>query len=215
MITTFTPKGLYAITDSQPKANDTHHHLSQLLSKIESSLKGGTRIIQFRDKHSSPKEKLEYATAIATRCQQYNATLIINDDLTIAAKLGVGLHLGQDDGCIKTARKTLGDDAIIGATCHASLDYAEQAAQQGATYLAFGRFFPSTTKPHASPAPLDILATAKERFELPVVAIGGINLDNAPQVISAGADMIAAVDAVYNVPNIQQTCQQFQALFSV
>jgi len=206
-------KGLYAVTATRAENHPTDQHLTQLLLAVKSSLEGGTKIIQFRDKDSAAEEKLEYAIALKTLCQQYNAALIINDELSIAAELGLGLHLGREDGCIETARKVLGDNAIIGATCHASLDYAEEAAQQGATYLAFGRFFSSTTKPDASPAPLDILTQAKAQFQLPVVAIGGINLDNAPQAISAGADMVAAVDAVYNVPNITETCQQFQALF--
>ncbi|MBL4868315.1 MAG: thiamine phosphate synthase [Pseudomonadales bacterium] len=207
-------KGLYAVTATRAEKHPTDQHLTQLLLAVKSSLEGGTKIIQFRDKDSATEEKLEYAIALKTLCQQYNAALIINDELSIAAELGLGLHLGREDGCIETARKVLGDNAIIGATCHASLDYAEEAAQQGATYLAFGRFFSSTTKPDASPAPLDILTQAKAQFQLPVVAIGGINLDNAPYAISAGADMVAAVDAIYNVPNITETCQKFQALFS-
>lgn len=207
-------KGLYAITTPQLDRGSTQNHLLTLLASVKLALEGGTSIVQYRDKHSSAKVKIKVASALATLCQQFNAVLIINDDLSIATELGVGLHLGREDGSIEAARKILGEKAIIGATCHDSLQFAEEAAQQGASYLAFGRFFPSTTKPHAPQAPLDILTIAKARFQLPLVAIGGINLDNAKQAINAGANMIAAADAIFNAPNITKTCQQFQALIS-
>lgn len=210
-------KGLYAITPSlhlAPQGEDAAvSNFSTILSKIEIVLKSGTTTIQYRDKTSATTTKFENAAIIASLCHHYDANLIINDDLPLAAELEVGLHLGRGDGCLSTARKILGKDAIIGATCHGSLQYAEEATQQGASYLAFGRFFHSSTKPKALPASLDILATAKARFHLPIVAIGGINLDNAPLVINAGADMIASVDAIFNSSNISETCQHFQHFF--
>jgi len=128
-----------------------------------------------------------------------------------------GAHLGRGDGNLSAAREYLGKNAIIGATCHGSLDFAQEAYSQDVDYLAFGAFFASQSKPKATPADIGILPQAKSRFALPIVAIGGINLDNANQVISAGADMVAVIHALYaqdSNDSIENQARAFTACFN-
>ncbi len=194
---------LYLITDSQLLAG-------RLLPAIEQALIGGAKLIQYRDKSTDTAKRLHEAQQLKALCQCYNVPLIINDDLELAVQLGVGVHLGQQDGSIALARQRLGQDAIIGATCHNSLDFAKQAATQGASYLAFGAFYPSSTKPLAQAADLQTLTQAKQLFSLPVVAIGGINLDNARPLIDAGADYLAVISDIFALPTAN-ICQQAEA----
>ena len=143
-------RGLYAITDSQLLAG-------RFLSHVEAALEGGVRLLQYRDKSDDTAPRLREAEALKTLCERYGTELIINDDAELAARLGVGVHLGQTDGPLTPARALLGRQAIIGSTCHASLDLAQQAANEGASYVAFGRFFNSVTKPGAPAASVDLL----------------------------------------------------------
>lgn len=190
-------QGIYAITDATLLADD-----AQLLSGCEAALRGGLALLQYREKSGDERLRWRQAQALAALCETYGVPLIINDDLVLAKRLRVagfgvvGLHLGQRDGSLREARERLGFDAIIGATCHARLDLAARAAADGASYLAFGRFFASRTKPEAPPAPLELLAQAG-RFGLPRVAIGGIDSDNASMAHDAGADLLATVHAVF------------------
>ncbi|HNC85697.1 MAG TPA: thiamine phosphate synthase [Agitococcus sp.] len=177
---------------------------------VEQALIGGAKLIQYRDKSTNTAKRLHEAQQLKALCQRYNVPLIINDDLELAVQLGVGVHLGQQDGSIALARQRLGQDAIIGATCHNSLEFAKQAATQGASYLAFGAFYPSSTKPLAQAAALQTLTQAKQLFSLPVVAIGGINLDNARPLIDAGADYLAVISDIFALPTAN-ICQQAEA----
>lgn len=198
--------GLYGITDAELMPST-----EIMLKKVELSIKGGARIIQYRDKSSDLKKRVEQASTLNKLCRQYNIPLLINDDAGLAAGIGAaGVHLGQSDGAVCEAREMLGEEAIIGVTCHDSLALAELAFKEGANYIAFGAFFPSKTKPHAQPAPLSLLQQAKEKVDLPIVAIGGISVDNAAQIIDAGADMIAVIHALYAQNNITATAKQFQ-----
>ena len=194
---------LYLITDSQLLAG-------RLLPAVEQALIGGAKLIQYRDKSTDTAKRLHEAQQLKDLCQCYNVPLIINDNLELAAQLGVGVHLGQQDGSIALARQRLGQDAIIGATCHNSLEFAKQAATQGASYLAFGAFYPSSTKPLAQAADLQTLTQAKQLFSLPVVAIGGITLDNARPLIDAGADYLAVISDIFALPTAH-ICQQAEA----
>lgn len=203
-------RGLYAITDS--------HLLTQgrLLPWVDAALAGGARILQYRDKSDDPARRLDEARQLKGLCEYYGATLIINDDLPLAAELGVGLHLGRDDGCLREARAQLGNAAIIGATCHADLMFAEQAQAAGASYIAFGRFFQSVTKPGTPQATPVLLEQARQRFSLPIVAIGGITLHNAPQLIGAGANMLAVVNGLFGTPSaveVERRARGFTELF--
>jgi thiamine-phosphate pyrophosphorylase len=175
-------RGLYAITDSRLLAD------GRLLPYVEAALRGGARLLQYRDKSADESRRLREAEALRELCERHGATLIINDDAELAARLGVSVHLGQTDGSLAAARALLGRQAIIGATCHGSLQLADQAVAEGADYMAFGRFFQSLTKPGASEASPELLEQARARFaNVPLVAIGGVSLDNAPELIGRGA----------------------------
>lgn len=204
-------RGLYAITDSQLLAD------GRLLPYVEAVLKGGARLLQYRDKSADAARRLREAEALRELCLRYGAELIINDDAELAARLGVGLHLGQGDGSLAAARTLLGRQAIIGATCHAQLELAEQAVAEGASYIAFGRFFTSNTKPGAPAATPELLSAARQRFNLPITAIGGITLASAPALIAQGASLLAVVHALFSAPcaaEVEQRARAFSALFA-
>lgn len=204
-------RGLYAITDRQLLAD------GRLLPYVEAALKGGARLLQYRDKSADDARRLREAEALRELCNRYGAALIINDDAELAARLGVGLHLGQGDGSLSVARALLGRQAIIGATCHAQLPLAEQAVREGASYVAFGRFFDSTTKPGAPMATPALLADASSRLNLPIVAIGGITLENAPALIAQGVSMVAVVHGLFGAASaaeVEQRARAFSALFA-
>ncbi|SDR85786.1 thiamine-phosphate diphosphorylase [Halopseudomonas xinjiangensis] len=200
-------RGLYAITDSELLGAD------RLLSWVDAALAGGARLVQYRDKTADVERRREEACQLLRLCDYYGARLIINDDLPLAAELNVGLHLGRDDGSLREARQALGDQAIIGATCHASLDFAEQAVEEGASYVAFGRFFQSVTKPGAPAATPVLLEQGRRAFAVPIVAIGGITLHNAPQLRIAGADMLAVVHGLFGA-NSPSEVERRARLFS-
>lgn len=190
-------QGIYAITDSGLLPDD-----ARLLTACEAALQGGLALLQYRDKSADEAQRRRQSRALAILCRGFGVPLIINDDLALAHDLreagfdGVGLHLGEEDGSLREARRVLGSEPIIGASCYASLAIAEQATAEGASYLAFGRFFASRTKPEALPAPLELLDEAA-RFGLPRVAIGGLDVDNVARVHDAGGDLLAMVHAVF------------------
>lgn len=199
---------LYAITDHQLLS------AQRLLDDVAQALDGGCRRIQYRDKTEDRARRQREVEALQKLCQQYGAQLLINDDIELARSSGAqGVHLGQSDANPAQARERLGPTAIIGVTCHASLDLARTALQDGADYLAFGRFFPSHTKPEAPAAPLTLLERARIEFgEQPIVAIGGITLDNAPAVLASGADWLAVSHSLFSAPDIQARAQAFATL---
>ena len=203
-------RGLYAITDSELLKG-------RLLPYVEAALKGGATLLQYRDKSTDEARRLREAQALRELCNRYGASLIINDDAELAARLGVGLHLGQTDGSLSAARALLGRQAIIGGTCHAQLELADVAAKEGASYVAFGRFFDSNTKPGAPAATLDLLDAAKSRVNLPLVAIGGVTLDNAPQLIAHGASMVAVIHGLFGADSaaeVERRARAFSDLFT-
>lgn len=201
-------QGLYVVTDSTLLKDN-------LLSAVEEALKGGAQIVQYRDKSSNNSQRLHEAQQLKNLCDSYHIPLLINDDVDLALSVGAGVHLGQSDGSIAVARQRLGQDAIIGATCHNSLVLAQQAVAEGASYIAFGAFYPSSTKPLAQLANLATLTQAKQLYNLPVVAIGGITLDNAAPLIAAGADYVAVISDIFARPvnDIRQRAQSFKPLF--
>ncbi|WP_181298054.1 thiamine phosphate synthase [Pseudomonas sp. Q2-TVG4-2] len=204
-------RGLYAITDSKLLAD------GRLLPYAEAALKGGARLLQYRDKSDDDKRRIREAEALRELCERHGAQLIINDDAELAARLGVGLHLGQEDGSLSVARALLGRTAVIGATCHARLDLAEQAAHEGASYVAFGRFFDSNTKPGAPAATLELLEQARQRITLPITVIGGVTLENAPDLIARGASLVAVVHALFaaeSASEVERRAHAFSELFA-
>lgn len=199
-------QGLYGITDNKLLDN------GRLIPYVEAALKGGMRLLQYRDKSQNSERRYQEASALKALCEQYQAYLLINDDVKLAKQLGVGVHLGQEDGSIKEARKLLGNDAIIGATCHGNIELAKQAKAEGASYLAFGRFFSSQTKPNAELADITVLKEAQHLL-LPTCAIGGITLDKVPTLLAQGANLIAVVHALF-AADTPQAVQINAELFS-
>jgi thiamine-phosphate pyrophosphorylase len=199
---------LYAITDSQLLPDE------KLFSGVEAALKGGCKFVQYRDKSNHSEKRLKDAERLLDLCNQYNANLIINDDVQLAHKIHAqGVHLGQGDGDVNAARELLGDAAIIGVTCHDSLALAEKAIADGASYIAFGRFFSSNTKPDARPAPLNLLTEAKTKFpNTTIVAIGGITIENVKSILDAGANLIAVCHSLFATNDIEAQARLFNKL---
>ena len=190
-------KGLYAIT---PDMADT----DLLLKKVESALQGGIDILQYRNKAANHKLQTQQARAILPLCRQYNVPLIINDSVKLCLTLDAdGVHLGAEDGNLAEVRKRIGRDKVLGASCYNRFDLALSAQQAGASYVAFGACFTSRTKPNAPVANLNLFKRAKVELNIPTVAIGGITLKNAAQVIQAGADAIAVINAIFNADDIK------------
>ena len=201
---------LYAITDSQLLPGDS------LLSAVHAALKGGCKLVQYRDKSEDQARRFSEAKTLLSLCVKYDAKLLINDDISLAKEVGAhGVHLGQDDTNAVAARIILGSKAIIGVTCHDSLALAEQAIKNSANYIAFGRFFSSNTKPDARPAPLNLLTQAKAKFpNTQIAAIGGITIENANTVLDAGADLIAVCHSLFAANDIEAQAKLFCRLSS-
>ncbi|MDH4553192.1 thiamine phosphate synthase [Pseudomonas sp. BN607] len=197
-------RGLYAITDSQLLAG-------RFLSHVEAALEGGVCLLQYRDKSDDAARRLREAEGLLKLCERYGTQLIINDDAELAARLGVGVHLGQTDGPLTPARALLGRKAIIGSTCHANLDLAAQAASEGASYVAFGRFFNSVTKPGAPAANVELLEQARAQVKLPIAVIGGITLDNAAPLVAHGADLLAVIHGLFGADSAQEVTRRARA----
>ncbi|HKM14682.1 MAG TPA: thiamine phosphate synthase [Marinospirillum sp.] len=201
-------RGIYAITDANLLPDDT-----RLQEAAEAALRGGIRLLQYRDKTADASKALRQTRMLADLCLSYECQLIINDDPKLAkACEAAGVHLGQNDANLRHARQFLGQHAIIGSTCHNSLQLAIIAAEQSANYLAFGRFFSSTTKPYAPAANLSIFKLA-EHLGLPTVAIGGISLEQAPIFAKAGASMIAAAAGVFAQPCPEEAVRALRKAF--
>lgn len=202
-------RGLYAITDEKILPE------SALTASIEQALIGGTSIVQYRDKSGNGIKRLQQATVLRTLCNQYDASLIINDDITLAKTVAAdGVHLGEDDATIEQARQILGNDAIIGVSCYNQLQRALDAQTNGADYVAFGAIFTSPTKPAAQPASCELITEAKSQLHIPVCAIGGIDKTNVANVIDAGADMTALISGLFCVKDITQTAAYIARLFN-
>lgn len=200
-------RGLYAVT---PQTEDS----ARLAAQVRAALEGGTRVVQYRDKSTDRALRRYQASALHALCCAHGAALIINDDVDLAMEIDAhGVHLGREDGSISAARARLGPHKLIGATCYRLLENAERALAEGADHIAFGSFFVSTVKPGAVRSTPTILTEAKRRFGVPVVAIGGITPENAPIVISAGADSVAVITALFSAPDITAAARQFNALF--
>lgn len=202
-------KGLYAITDSKLCPPD------RILHQVESALRGGASVIQYRDKREEKSGCEGEIAGILALCHRFEALLIINDDIGLARKTGAhGVHLGKDDANLLEARNLLGSSAIIGVSCYNSLDLAKSASANGADYIAFGRFFPSLIKPDAIQAELSLLTEARQEITKPLVAIGGITPENGAPLIAAGADMLAVIHGVFGQPDIHTASRRLSALFT-
>ena len=201
-------RGLYAVTPDEADS-------ARLVTQVRAALAGGTRILQYRNKGADAALRRAQASALCALCHDYGAALIINDDLDLALAVDAdGLHLGGEDGSLAAARARLGPGKWLGASCYRSLDNAERAIAEGADHIAFGSFFVSSVKPGAVRSTPALLTEAKQKFGVPVVAIGGITLGNAPRLIAAGADSVAVITALFGAPDVALAAQQFNALFA-
>ena len=200
-------RGLYVIT---PECTDGN----QLLTQIEAALSGGCRIVQYRDKQSAMPEQVLRARALRGLTRRYGARLLINDDIALAHLIDAdGVHLGKDDGNLVLARAILGGDKILGASCYDDFGAAMAAHKAGANYVAFGAVYPSPTKPNAVNAPLELFSRAKTGLTATTCAIGGITLENAAPLITAGADLLAVITDLFSAPDIAAHVVAYQRLF--
>lgn len=200
--------GLYAVT---PDIADT----DQLRALVEASLIGGASVIQYRNKTAGHGLRIKQSCTLLDLCRKHHVPLIINDHIELCLAIDAdGVHLGGNDGNLAAARQRLGAGKILGASCYNRFELALEARAADADYLAFGSCFDSSSKPAAVRAPLDLLGRARKEIGLPLVAIGGITLDNAAQAINAGADAIAVIAALFSAANVTQTAQQFSNLFT-
>lgn len=198
--------GLYAITPEQ-------HDTAELSRKVRLALKGGARVLQYRNKLGDDALRLEQATALRGLTREFGAMLIVNDDALLAQRVDAdGVHLGGEDGSVVAARSLLGKHKIIGVSCYNRLSLAYQAVVQGADYVAFGAFFASAVKPSAPVAGLELLRQARCEIAVPIVAIGGITLDNGAQLLAAGADALAVISALFGAQDIRLAARQFTNL---
>ena len=196
-------KGLYAITDSKLMGAD-------LISKTELAILGGINILQYRNKTASETQQEQEAQELSELCKKNNVLFIINDNVDLALKVNAdGVHIGQKDTHFTQAREQLGEDKIIGVTCNNKVELAQTAQQQGANYVAFGRFFNSETKPLAPTAQISILNEARKKISIPIVAIGGITPTTAPLLLKEGADILAVVHGIFGQENITNATRQF------
>jgi thiamine-phosphate pyrophosphorylase len=184
--------GLYAIADTQCLDD------ARLLPAVSDAIAGGARVIQYRDKSHDAPTRLTQAKKIAVVCRQHRALFLVNDDVALAKESGAdGVHLGRDDMPLSQARAVLGAGAIIGVSCYNELAHALKAETDGADYVAFGRFFPSRTKPQAVQADPSLLREAKKKLHIPIVAIGGITPENGASLLAAGADALAVIEGIF------------------
>jgi thiamine-phosphate pyrophosphorylase len=197
-------RGLYAVTPSDLEP-------SAMISRCRRVISGGAAMLQYR---TDDVPDVELARALCELCRDSGVRFIINDDPMFAARTGAdGVHLGRHDASIEEARAILGPDAIIGASCYDDLELARSAQGLGADYIAFGAMRRSTTKPEAPIAPVSLLEAARG-LNLPVVAIGGITLSDAPELIAAGADLLAVISDLFHHPDPAARASAYAACFA-
>lgn len=201
-------KGLYAIT---PDCSDT----PELVSRVRLALEGGAHVLQYRSKKASAALRLEQARALRILSRQFGVPFIVNDDVSLALAVEAdGVHLGADDGAPDAARAALGRGKILGVSCYNRPSLARAALAGGADYVAFGAFFPSSVKPDAVAADVAMLRRLRAELGAPIVAIGGITADNGAALLSAGADALAVISALFDAPDIRAAARDFAQLFN-
>lgn len=197
-------KKLYLVTNS-----DKFESEDLFLDAVASALKGGVDILQLREKNMPANKIIELGKKVKLLCAEYGATFIVNDRVDIAYVLDAdGVHLGQDDMDIESARKILGSNAIIGISTHAPAQ-AQKAAADGADYIGMGPVFTTPTKPGRQSVGLEYVKWVSENIKIPAFAIGGIDLDNVLDVVNAGAKKIAVVRAIINSDNPEKAAREF------
>lgn len=200
-------KGLYLIT---PDWDDTE----ALIVATRHALRAGAALVQYRHKSASPELRLEQATQLLALCRRHGRPFIINDYLDLCVELDAdGVHVGGTDVSVAAAREALGVDKIVGASCYGDKQLACKASATGATYVAFGGFYPSKVKHYPVTTPAEIVEWAKAEIPLPCVVIGGMTPQNAVPLVVRGADMVAAISSVYGAQRIDAAVHAFADLF--
>jgi thiamine-phosphate pyrophosphorylase len=202
-------KGLYAITDCK------NLNTEQLIYKTELILQAGVALLQYRNKHDDYSVRESQAHELKSLCDKFNVPFIINDDIELALAVHAdGIHLGQEDIDCGEARALFDQQIIIGISCYNDLDRADMGKNNGASYIAFGAFFPTLTKNNTVQAEPGLITKAKQRLELPIVAIGGITPENGGALIDAGADFLAVVSGIYGADDPEHAVRSYLKLFN-
>ncbi|EKU36907.1 MULTISPECIES: thiamine phosphate synthase [Acinetobacter] len=202
-------RGLYLITNDDP--------IQLLLEKLDAALATKqVAILQYRRKKIDKADQPAEVEQIKLLCEKYQVPFVINDDLKLAAQFGLGVHLGQSDGEITDAKSQLPEGVIIGRTCLNSLELAQKAITDGATYIAFGAVYATSTKPEAGNVGIDVIKQAAAQYDLPICAIGGLTVENSKPVIEAGADLCAVISDILgrSTAEIPARVQAWAQLFS-
>lgn len=201
-------RGLYLVT---PNWDDTE----RLLATTEAALAAGAALVQYRHKEASPALRSEQATALLALCRRHGRPLVINDHIDLCQAIDAdGVHLGHTDQGIREARALLGPDKIVGASCYGELALARAARDAGASYIAFGGFYPSPVKKYSFVTPPELLDLARAEVPLPIVIIGGMTPANAAPLVARGIDLVAAITSVYGARDPAQAARAFGALFT-
>ena len=200
-------KGLYLVT---PDWDDTQ----AMLAATQAALEGGATLLQYRHKTASEALRREQAGALLRLCRQYHVPFIINDHLDPCRELDAdGLHVGGTDTSVAAVRAALGAEKIIGASCYGDLQLARDAAASGASYVAFGGFYPSRVKKYEVSTPVNIVSRARAELSVPVCVIGGMTAENAMPLVQEGCDLVAAISSVYQSADPRQAAEDFSRLF--
>lgn len=201
-------KGLYIVT---PDWDDT----DRLLQATEAALRGGAAIVQYRHKTAGAQVRRQQAAPLLALCHRFGKPLVINDYVDLCIELDAdGIHVGGTDASVADVRAAVGPDRIVGASCYGSLELAHQAHRAGASYVAFGGFYPSRIKKYEVSTPVDIVTRANADIPLPNVVIGGMTQENAVPLIHAGADMVAVISSVYMTDDPEAAARGFARLFA-
>lgn len=200
-------KGLYLVT---PDWDDTQ----KMLAATEAGLRGGAALVQYRHKTADAALRREQATALQLLCRRYGRPFIVNDFIELCMELDAdGVHVGGTDTAVAQVRAAVGPEKIVGASCYGSMQLARDAWQAGASYVAFGGFYPSRVKKYEVTTPPFIVSQAKAEIPLPNVVIGGMTHENAAPLVAHGADMVAAISSVYMADDPEAAARAFVALF--
>jgi thiamine-phosphate pyrophosphorylase len=200
--------GLYLVT---PDWDDTQ----RLLDITEAGLRGGASLVQYRHKTASPALRSEQAAGLLALCRRYGKPFIVNDFIALCMELDAdGVHVGGTDMAVAEVRSALGPEKVVGASCYGSMELARAAHAAGASYVAFGGFYPSRVKKYEVATQPAIIAQAKAELPLPNVVIGGMTPENADPLIAQGADMVAAISSIYLAADPEAAARTFVRLFA-
>ena len=200
-------KGLYIVT---PDWDDTQ----KLLEITELALRGGAALVQYRHKSASPALRQEQAECLLALCRTYQRPFIINDHVELCLALDAdGIHVGGTDATVAQVRAAVGPAKIVGASCYGDLQLARDAHRAGASYIAFGGFYPSRVKKYPVTTSPDIITRAKAEIPLPNVVIGGMTQENSAPLVACGAVMVAAISSVYLAGHPELAPRGYSRLF--